>query len=491
MENEDAAAPGATTTEGDGGRSVPAGILPIVMAGGSGQRLWPLSRVAYPKQFLKLGGDKTMLQETVARLDGLSCAAPVVVCNEEHRFLAAEQMRGPDGLEATLVLEPVARNTAPALAAATMVALRDHEDPIVLALPADHMLADIPAFHRALGDAVRLAETGRLVTFGIVPERAETGYGYIERGEELDGGYAVHRFVEKPDAQTAADYLAGGRHLWNSGMFVFRASRFLREVKALCPEIHHACTAATADPVPDLDFLRLDRTAFARNPDLSIDHAIMEHTRAAAVVPLSAGWSDVGSFSTLWESREKDDAGNVVDGDVIAIDTHGSLVHAESRLVATFAVDDLVVVETKDAVLVTRRDRAHAIKTLVARLRELERCELADHRVVYRPWGRYDTIDLGDRDRVKRITVDPGCKLSLQRHYHRAEHWVVVHGTARVHRGETSTLLSEDQSLYIPVGEIHTLENPGRIPLELIEVQTGSYLGEDDIERLEDRYGRG
>ncbi|MGN6550806.1 MAG: mannose-1-phosphate guanylyltransferase/mannose-6-phosphate isomerase [Pararhizobium sp.] len=465
-------------------------IQPVVMAGGTGSRLWPLSRQLHPKQFLSLSGEGTMLQETIRRLDGLAALPPIVVCNEEHRFLAAEQLRLCGHEDAVIVLEPVARNTAPAVTLAALQAVRDGSDPLLLVLAADHVIGDRASFHAALAAATELAESGHLVTFGIVPTHAETGYGYIERGAATGGGFAVARFVEKPDAERAKGYFEGGRHFWNSGMFVFRASRFLEEIARHRPDVHEACVKALSEPKPDMHFLRVDAATFAKCPDVSIDYAVMEKTDRAAVVPLDAGWSDIGSWSALWDVRDKDDKGNVVVGDVLTVDTEHSLVHSDHRLVATVGIRDLVVIETKDAVLVAHKDHVQDVKEIVGRIKADGRYEHINHRVVYRPWGHYDSIDFGDRDQVKRITVKPGAKLSVQMHHHRSEHWVVVRGTAKVHKDDETILLTENQSTYISLGQVHALENPGKIPLELIEVQTGSYLGEDDIVRFEDRYGR-
>jgi mannose-1-phosphate guanylyltransferase len=460
------------------------------MAGGTGSRLWPLSRQLHPKQFLALAGASTMLEETVQRLEGLDTASPLLICNEEHRFLAAEQMRRIGKEDATILLEPVARNTAPAVTLAALYATAKGDDPLLLVLAADHVIRDTARFHAALAEAAGLAEADKLVTFGIVPDRPETGYGYIERGEPAKGGYAVARFVEKPDPETARAYVAGGRHLWNSGMFLFRASRYLEELAKFRPDVLEACKAALAAPAADMSFVRIDAEAFAACPEVSIDYAVMERTGSAQVVPLYPGWSDIFSCSALWDVQEKDDAGNAFSGDVIAFQTADTLVKADSRLVATVGVKDLVIVETKDAVLVAHKDHVQDVKKIVTRIRAEGRHEHVNHRVVYRPWGHYDSIDFGDRDQVKRITVKPGAKLSVQMHHHRSEHWIVVRGTAKVQKGSETILLAENQSTYIPLGEIHSLENPGKIPLELIEVQTGSYLGEDDILRFEDRYGR-
>ncbi|MDG1579405.1 mannose-1-phosphate guanylyltransferase/mannose-6-phosphate isomerase [Pseudomonas sp. GOM6] len=466
-------------------------LLPIVMAGGSGSRLWPLSRQLNPKQFLALAdGQLSMLQATLQRLDGLETAQPMLICNEQHRFLAAEQLRqlGLDNF--TILLEPVGRNTAPALALAALQAVEAVDDPLLLVLAADHLIQDTGAFRASIEQAVPLAVDGKLVTFGIVPSHAETGYGYIKRGAALGSGFSVSRFVEKPDAATANGYLESGEYYWNSGMFLFRASRYLQELERFQPEILHACRKALIGSQRDLDFIRIDSVAFATCPDDSIDYAVMERTAEAAMVPLDAGWSDVGSWSALWEVGAKDADGNLLKGDVLAHDSHNTYVHADSRLVTTLGVDDLVIVETKDALLVAHRDKVQEVKKIVDRLRQDGRNEPINHREVYRPWGLYDSIDNGTRYQVKHITVKPGAKLSVQMHHHRAEHWIVVSGTAKVTNGESTILLTENQSTYIPVGQVHALENPGVIPLELIEVQSGSYLGEDDIVRFEDRYGR-
>lgn len=461
------------------------------MAGGSGTRLWPLSRESYPKQFLTLAGDDSMLQATIARLEGLQVALPLVICNEAHRFLVAEQLRQIDALGGNILLEPAGRNTAPAVALAALRATATGDDPLLLVLAADHLIQDAAAFRAAVQHAQPLAEAGKLVTFGIVPKTPETGYGYIRRGEAVnESAWQVGAFVEKPALDLARQYLASGEYLWNSGMFCFRASRYLEELERFRPDILAACRAAMAHSAGDMDFVRVDEAAFMACPDDSIDYAVMERTESAVVVPLDAGWSDVGAFAALWDVLPKDEAGNVLRGDVMLHDSHDNLVMAENALVATVGLRDTVVLQTKDAVMVAPRDRVQEVKQIVARLKAGGRSEHRVHRQVYRPWGHYDSVDAGQRYQVKRITVSPGAKLSVQMHHHRAEHWIVVSGTARVTLDGAEHLLTENQSIYLPVGAVHALENPGKIPLELIEVQVGSYLGEDDIVRLEDRYGR-
>lgn len=467
-------------------------LQPVIMAGGSGSRLWPLSRQMNPKQFLNLVSPQaTMLQATIQRLQGLNAAAPKLICNEEHRFLAAEQLRQLGMEETDILLESVSRNTAPATALAALQSVVENEDPILLVLAADHLIRDVTAFHACVRQAVPLAMAGRLVTFGIVPTSPETGYGYIEQGAALpNGGFAVSRFVEKPNAAAAADYLAQGNYYWNSGMFMFRASVYLAELEKFRPDILAACRRAHAGCQRDMHFIRVDREAFAACPDDSIDYAVMEKTDLAAMVPLDGGWSDIGSWSALWEVSDKDADGNVLKGDVLAQTCQNTYIHGDSRLVAVLGVQDLVIVETKDAVLVAHRDQVQDVKKLVEQIRKNGRNEYLNHREVYRPWGVYDSIDKGHRYQVKRITVKPGARLSTQMHHHRAEHWIVVSGTAKVCIGDKTVLLTENESTYIPLGQVHSLENPGRIPLELIEVQSGSYLGEDDIVRFDDRYGR-
>jgi len=469
-------------------------IHPVIMAGGTGSRLWPLSRQLNPKQFLKLtDGSLSMLQSTVARLDGMKAEKPLLICNEEHRFLAAEQMRQSGQDDVQIILEPHGRNTAPAIALAA-IQLCEHagdNDPLMLVLAADHLIQDTHAFQNGVAKAIPLAQRGSLVTFGIVPGHPETGYGYIHRGAELEADcFEVDSFVEKPDLDTANAYLASGDYLWNSGMFLFSARAYLKELEAYRPDILNACKAAIADASTDLHFTRVNAELFERCPSESVDYAVMEKTDKATVVALDAGWSDIGSWSALWDVSAKDEVGNSLTGDVIARDTANTLVRADSRLVATVGVDNLVIIETKDALLVAHKDKVQDVKNVVEQIRNDGRHEHMNHREVYRPWGVYDSIDNGARYQVKRITVKPGAKLSVQMHHHRAEHWIVVSGTAKVTNGDKTYLVTENQSTFIPVGQVHSLENPGVIDLELIEVQSGSYLGEDDIVRYEDRYGR-
>jgi len=468
-------------------------LIPVILSGGSGTRLWPLSRSAFPKQFLPLAGDRSMLLQTMDRLQGVTAlAAPIVVCNERHRFLVAEQLQQGAISGADILLEPVGRNTAPALVAAAHAAQQRGGDPVLLVLPADHLIQDVAAFQHALTIAVEAAEAGGLVTFGVVPQRPETGYGYIRTAATDDeaGARAVAAFVEKPDLATAEHYLERGDYYWNSGMFLFRASRYLEELAQHAPQLLAQASSAWEQRREDMDFVRLDATAFSHCPSDSIDYALMEKTAAAVMVPLQAGWSDIGSWSALLDIARRSDEDNVVIGDVITHDTHGSYIRAEERLVATVGVRDHVVVETKDAILVAHRDRVQDVKQIVAQLQAQGRDESDFHRRVFRPWGWFEGIARAERFQVKHIMVKPGARLSLQMHHHRAEHWIVVSGTARVTCGDQSRLLSEDQSTYIPLGTPHRLENPGVIPLELIEVQSGSYLGEDDIVRYEDLYGR-
>lgn len=464
-------------------------IKTVILAGGSGSRLWPLSRSQHPKQFLALDGEKTMLQTTLERVIDIVEGDPMVICNEQHRFIAAEQIRELD-ITAEILLEPVGRNTAPAIALAALQSLKSGEDPLLLVLAADHVIGDAAIFRQQVLKAEVLAEDGALVTFGIVAVEAETGYGYIRRGVPDGDGFKVIEFVEKPDKERAQAYVDSGEYYWNSGMFLLKASCFLSELEKFRPDILEVCREAIADTAQDMDFLRINKSAFAACPDESVDYAVMEKTERAVVVPLDAGWSDVGSWSSLWSIADKDQHGNAVRGDVITYSTENSFIHSTNRLVATVGLKNVVIIETKDAVLVSDKNCVQNVKRVVERLNTEEREEGRLHREVFRPWGKYDSIDKGRRYLVKRITVKPGGKLSVQMHHHRAEHWIVVSGTAAVRRDGEDLLLTENESVYLPLGTIHSLENPGKIPLELIEVQAGSYLGEDDIVRFEDRYGR-
>ena len=468
----------------------PLSLCPVIMCGGSGTRLWPLSRAQFPKQFLPLVNDTSMLQDTMARLPAKH-QAPVFICNEDHRFLVAEQVKQVNCKQATILLEPQGRNTAPAVALAAIDALCENEDALLLVLAADHVIKDTEKFHQAVDTATIAAQQGKLVTFGIVPTHAETGYGYIKKGAEKEGGtYQVAEFVEKPNVETAQRYLNSGDYLWNSGMFLFKASRYLEELEKFRPDILQACQAAMVEVEKDLDFTRPNTEAFLQCADESIDYAVMEKTEDAVVVPLDAGWSDVGSYSALWEVCQQNEQHNVIKGDVIAHDTTNSYIHSQHKLITTLGVDNLVIIDTPDAVLIANKDTVQNVKDIVNELKAQQRPEATLHREVYRPWGKYDSVDSGERFQVKRITVNPGAKLSVQMHHHRAEHWIIVSGTAKVTLDDDTILLSENQSTYIPIGVVHALENPGKLPLEMIEVQSGSYLGEDDIVRFEDKYGR-
>lgn len=468
-------------------------IHPVVMAGGSGTRLWPLSRAAFPKQLLPLASERSMLQDTLSRVSTTEFAAPILLCNQDHRFIIAEQMRAAGISGGRIVLEPVGRNTAPAAAVGALIAQAADPEALVLLMASDHVIRDVKGFQAAVATASKAALAGRLVTFGIRPDRPETGYGYIRKGTALDaapGCFTVERFVEKPDLKTAEGYLAEGSYAWNSGMFLFSAKTYLAELARLEPAMLAAAEEAVAKGVDDLDFLRLDPKAFAASPSQSIDYAVMEKTTLAATCPIDVGWSDVGSWSALWDIGERDAAGNVMRGDVLTLDTSDSYVRSEGPLTAVVGLDNVVVVVTDDCVLVSAKDRVQDVKGIVDRLKQSGRKEHAEHPTVFRPWGSYRGIGQGARFQVKRIVVKPGASLSLQMHHHRAEHWIVVSGTGRVTKGEDSFLLFENQSTFLPMGMTHRLENPGHIPLELIEVQSGGYLGEDDIVRFADTYGR-
>jgi mannose-1-phosphate guanylyltransferase/mannose-6-phosphate isomerase len=470
----------------------PALIHPAILSGGSGSRLWPLSRRLYPKQLLPLAGPRSMIQDTALRLARGGFAPPLVICNQEHRFLIAEQLRESGIAESTILLEPAGRNTAPAAAVAALIVSASDPDAVILLLPSDHVIADIEAFHKSVEIAVLAAKAGALVTFGIKPDAPVTGYGYICAGEAIagaKGSFRVQRFVEKPDRSSAERYVASGNFFWNSGIFLFSARRLLGEIERLQPEMLAACREAVAKGRKDLDFIRLDEASFARCPSQSLDYAVMEHTANAAVVPVEMGWSDVGSWHALWEIAEKSEDGNALKGDVLVHEVRNSYLRSDGPLLAAVGVEDVVVVATADAVLVLHRDSAQDVKKIVDELERQGREQHIQHRRVFRPWGSYEGIDQGERFQVKRIIVNPGAKLSLQMHHHRAEHWVVVAGTARVTCGEKEFLLHENESTFIPLGTRHRLENPGKVPLHLIEVQSGTYLGEDDIVRFEDTYG--
>ena len=463
-------------------------IKPVIMAGGTGSRLWPLSRKLMPKQFLKIDSHNTLIQQTVLRLKGLNVSSPITICNEEHRFIVAEQMREINQL-GSIILEPVGRNTAPAIALAALSELNAGRDPILLVLAADHAIGNTKAFQQVVTNAEPLAEAGHLVTFGIVPQHPETGYGYIRHGHNgLGCGFMVEEFVEKPDLPTAKQYLASGQYLWNSGMFMFKASRYIEELTAFQPDIVMACQSSLSNKTHDLDFIRVNKQRFSTCPSDSIDYAVMEKTESAVVVPLDANWNDIGSFTAIWDLSEKDENGNVHQGDVIDHKSENTLVIAEQKLVTTVGLKDCIVVETKDAVLVADKNHIQDVKKIVEKIHTLNRKEADVHRQVYRPWGYYDAIDFGASDQVKRITVNPGKKISVQRHEHRAEHWIVVAGKAKITKADKTFILAENQSTYIAAGETHALENPGVLPLQIIEVQTGRYIGEDDIVRFDELF---
>lgn len=468
-----------------------ANIVPVILSGGSGSRLWPLSRKALPKQLLALSGADTMIQQAVARVQGEGFAQPIVIANQEHRFLVAQQLQWTGGGRPRIVLEPVGRNTAPAAAVAALMVQQQDPDGLVFLMPSDHVVRDVPALRTAIKIAARAAQEGALVTFGITPLSAETGYGYIKAGQPGPGGaLRVEKFIEKPNAATAQAYLLSGEYSWNSGIFLFAAKAFLAEMQKLQPAMLAFCRQALSDAQTDLDFIRLDEQAFQQCPSQSIDYAIMEKASNVAVVPVTMGWSDVGSWNSLWSIAEQDADGNAISGDVIARDVKGSYIRSEGPLVAALCVDDLVIVATKDAVLICGQGASQDVRVIVDMLESHKRTQHVAHPVVHRPWGSYESIDAGQNFQVKRITVKPGAKLSLQKHHHRAEHWVVVSGKALVTCGDKTMELGENESTYIPQGILHRLENALDVPLHLIEVQSGSYLGEDDIVRVEDSYGR-
>ena len=467
-------------------------IVPVILSGGSGTRLWPLSRKQYPKQYLPLVGDNTMLQETILRLSGLdNLADPIIVCNADHRFLVAEQCQQIDIKNPTILLEPVGRNTAPAIAAAAMQSLKDSDDSILLVLSADHVIQNIDAFHQAINIANQQTQNGKLVTFGIVPTDTNTGYGYIKSSEEnSNGAYKVEEFVEKPDLKTAEFYLEQGNYLWNSGMFMFQAHTLINELKAHSPNIVKSVNHAVDNAKQDLDFIRLEKQAFESSPSDSIDYALMEKSNNVVVVPLDAQWNDVGTWSALYDIGKKDSQGNVIKGNVITQDTTNTYINADHHMVAVIGVDNLIIVDTPDATFIATQDNAQEVKSIVESLQASGQYEATSHRKVYRPWGWYDSIESSEYFQVKRLHIKSGAKLSLQMHYKRSEHWVVVSGIAKVTNGEQIFTLTQGESTFIPLGVTHALENQTNEPLEIIEVQSGTYLGEDDIIRFEDMYGR-
>ena len=464
-------------------------IIPVILSGGSGTRLWPLSREHYPKQLIPLVNKTTMLQDTLLRLEGIETEQPLIICNDDHRFLVAEQIK-QIGLEgATIVLEPCGRNTAPAIGIAAL--MQENPQAILLVLAADHVITDVSQFHQHIGQGAKLAKEDYMVTFGIVPSGPETGYGYIQAGKPInESAYEISKFIEKPNLEIAEKYLQEGNYYWNSGMFMFTAEAYLKELTQHQPKMSETCLTALQNAKSDLDFNRLDKESFSRCPSDSIDYAVMEKTEKAAIIPIDVGWNDVGSWSSLWEVSDKDTEGNRFVGDVLSADSSDNYVHARERLVSLVGVDNLVIVDTADAVLVAKKDKVQEVKTIVAEIKKLERSETQSHRKVYRPWGNYDSVDASDGFQVKRITVNPGSSLSLQKHHHRAEHWIVVAGTAEVTCGDEVFEVSRNESTYIPIGEKHRLRNPGTVPLQIIEVQSGDYLGEDDIVRFDDDYGR-
>ena len=465
-------------------------IVPIILSGGSGTRLWPLSRKLHPKQFINLVNDTTLFQDTILRLP-TNVADPLVICNEEHRFLAAEQLRQIDRESNGIILEPIGKNTAPAIALAALKFINNGKDPLLLVLSADHLIQNIDAFHKSIEVAEKLAENNKLVTFGIVPDKAETGYGYIKADiDNTADYYNIQSFTEKPNQEDAQKYLDSGNYLWNSGMFMFKASIYLQELEKFEPEILTSCKKSCQTEYKDKDFIRLNNDEFRQCPEQSVDYAVMEYTKDGVVVPLDANWSDIGSWGALWDAKNKDKNGNVSEGDVILDDVKNTYTYSSNRLVSVIGISDLIIVDTQDALLVADKKYSQNIKNIVNQLKKSNRSEADNHRKVFRPWGYYDSIDADNGFQVKRILVNPGAKLSLQKHGHRAEHWVVVKGVAKVTCGDKIFLLKENQSTYIPKGTIHRLENQEEIPLEIIEIQTGDYLGEDDIIRLEDDYQR-
>ena len=466
-------------------------LLPVILVGGTGSRLWPLSRELYPKQFLSIKGSYSLLQTTVKRLSGLTHEAPLFLCNEEYRFIVKEQLQAIQQDYSGIILEPISKNTAPAIALAALKSMQLGEDPLLLVLPSDHLISDEKAFHEAVHKAIPHAQAGNIIVFGISPTHAETGYGYIQKGQLHEGAYEVKAFVEKPDESHALSYLSSGDYYWNSGIFLFRASVYLKALQQCSPEIYRQCFLSLQQAKKNLDFITIDKVAFEECPADSIDYAVMEHVSNALLIPLNAGWSDIGSWSALWDNCDKNEQGNVHQGDVIGIESNNCFIRSEDKLVVTIGLDNIVAVNTKDALLIASKDRVQDVKKAVAVLNETSRAEAKTHKEVFRPWGKYDSLAQGTRYQVKRITVKPGEKLSTQMHHHRAEHWVVVSGTAKVTEGDKVYYLTENQSTYIPIGEVHRLRNPGKLDLEMIEVQSGSYLGEDDIVRFEDVYGRG
>ncbi|MCP3899235.1 MAG: mannose-1-phosphate guanylyltransferase/mannose-6-phosphate isomerase [Desulfobacteraceae bacterium] len=470
-------------------------IIPVILAGGSGTRLWPLSRKHYPKQLIELVDENSMIQDTVLRLSGYrDMEQPVIICNDEYRFMIAEHMRKINVDPALIILEPVGKNTAAAIAVASLMIQAKYDDPVLLVLPADHQIENVASFHEILELGNSAAKMGNLVTFGIVPKEPETGYGYIKKTDSVSdftNVFHIDKFIEKPNLKNAKKYVESGEYCWNSGMFMFKASTILQEFKKYAPDIVKICQKAVAAGKEDLDFFRLDKENFEKSPSDSIDYKIMEKTLKGVLIPCDIGWSDIGSFNALYKAQKNDENQNVLNGDVLLDDVTNSYINARDKLVSAVGVKDLIIVETKDAVLVTHQNKAQDVKKIVEKLKKRQRSEVDVHSKIYRPWGHYETMDISDRFQVKRLTINPGAKLSLQKHYHRAEHWTVVAGSAIITNGDKEMLLNEDQSTYIPLGVIHRIKNPGKIPLEIIEVQSGSYLGEDDIVRYDDVYGRG